>query len=304
MYANQPCLKKLSLFWGIIPVYFVIFEVIFTINYYIIFNSQYTIYIMKIISIILFEPLALFTLITHLLSMFRNPGYVPIPYKPPTNYLEINNSIRATNNSNNTLLQDRNDLFCKKCNNPRPLRSHHCSICKKCTLKMDHHCHWIANCVGYYNQKNFYQFLFCSTFGDLIGFFLLLIRFFNCKLSIKENVPKDVKIKSPLELVYYLWEPINIMIAILCSCAMTISIGTLFYKQTWMLLLNQTTIDKKLFENWENSPYYNENKERNFNSVMGNSFLDWISLRFKGDNPYDTQKRKKYYNLENLENDE
>ena len=304
MYANQPCLKKLSLFWGIIPVYFVIFEVIFTINYYIIFNSQYSIYIIKIISIILFEPLACLTLITHILSMFKNPGYVPIPYKPPSNYLEMNNNIRVNNNNNNTLLQNRNDLFCKKCNNPRPLRSHHCSICKKCTLKMDHHCHWIANCVGYYNQKNFYQFLFYSTFGDLVGFFLLLIRFFNCKLSIKENVPSDVKIKSPLVLIYYLGEPINIAIAILCSFAMTISIGTLFYKQTWMLLLNQTTIDKKLFENWENSPYYNEDKEKNFQSVMGNSFIDWISLRFNGDNPYDTSKRKKYYNLENLENEE
>ena len=303
MYANQPCLKKLSLFWGIIPVYFVIFEVIFTINYYIIFNKEYKLYIVKIISIIIFEPLSFLTLITHLLSMFKNPGYVPIPYKPNSNYLQTNNNIQQTNR-NNTLLQDRNDLFCKKCNNPRPLRAHHCRICGKCTLKMDHHCHWIANCVGYYNQKNFYQFLFYSTFGDLIGCFLLIIRFFNCKLSIKENIPKDVKIKSPFSLIYYLSEPINIMIAILCSFAMTISIGTLFYKQTWMLLLNQTTIDKKLFENWENSPYFEENKEKNFKSVMGNSIADWLSLRFRGNNPYDTEKRKKYYNLENLENEE
>ena len=302
MYANQPCLKKLSLFWGIIPVYFVIFEVIFSINYYIIFNKEYHDNIIKIIAILIFDPLGFLTLITHLLSMFKNPGYVPIPYKPNLNYSGINNNISL--NHNNALLQNRNDLFCKKCNNPRPLRSHHCRICSKCTLKMDHHCHWIANCVGYYNQKNFYQFLFYSTLGDLIGFLLLLIRFSNCKLSIKENIPNDVKIQSPLSILYYLWEPINIMIAILCSLAMTISIGTLFYKQTWMLLLNQTTIDKKLFENWENSPYYEENKEKNFKSVMGNSFLDWISLRFYGNNPYDNKKKKKYYNLENLENDD
>ena len=302
MHANQPFLKKLSLFWGIFPVYFVIFEVIFTINYYIIFSKEYKVTFIKIIAKIFFEPLAILTLITHILSMFKNPGYVPIPFKPSSNYYEINNNIRG--NSNNTLLQDRNDFFCKKCNNPRPLRAHHCRICGKCTLKMDHHCHWIANCVGYYNQKNFYQFLFYSTFGDFIGFFLLVIRFCDCKLSIKENVPKDEKIQSPLTLIYYLWEPINIMIAILCSLAMTISIGTLFYKQTWMLLLNQTTIDKKLYENWENSPFYEENKEKNFNSVMGNSFKEWISLSFKGNNPYDIKKRKKYYNLDNLENEE
>ena len=197
----------------------------------------------------------------------------------------------------------RSDFFCKKCNNPRPLRSHHCKICGKCTLKMDHHCHWVANCVGYYNQKNFYQFLFYSTFGDLIGFFLLLIRFGSCNLNIKENIPSNVKIKSPLTLIYYLGEPINIMIGVLCSFAMTVSIGTLFYKQTWMLLLNQTTIDKKLFEDWNNSPYYEENKEKNFKSVMGESFCDWISLKFSGNDPYNYSKKKKYYNLDNIESE-
>jgi hypothetical protein len=298
MYANKPCVQKIPLFWGIIPVYFVIFEVTFAINYYIIFSEGYNVYIIKLISKIIFEPLALFTLITHLLSMFKNPGYVPIPYKQEPNYLETSNNIEVANGS---LLPDRNDLYCKKCNNPRPLRSHHCKVCGKCTLKMDHHCHWVANCVGYYNQKNFYQFLFCSTFGDCIGFILLLIRFFDCKLSIKDNIPKDVKIKSPFTLIYYLWEPINISIAMMCSFAMTISIGTLFYKQTWMILLNQTTIDKKLFEDWENSPFYEEDKRKNFNSVMGDNFCQWISLKFYGDSPYSPHKKKKYYNLENLE---
>ena len=296
MYANVPLIKKLVLSWQIIPVYFVVIEVTYSVNHYILFNPSSS-STKKYLSLFLFNPLSFLTILTHLLSMFKSPGYVPIPY---TNSPDTSKLPDLSINNNET----RSDLYCKKCQNPRPMRSHHCKICKKCTLKMDHHCHWIANCVGYYNQKNFYQFLFCSTFGDLIGFFILLIRFFNCKLSIKENVPSDVKIKSPFELVYYLWEPINIMIAILCSFAMTISIGTLFYKQTWMLLLNQTTIDKKLFENWENSPYYNEDKEKNFQSVMGNSFIDWISLRFKGDNPYNTQKRKRYYNLENLENED
>ena len=301
MYSNRPFIKKIPLFWGIIPVYFVIFEVTFTINYYIIFNANYTNTLIKVISISIFEPFALLTLITHLLSMFKSPGYVPIPYKPQDNYYEINS--KETIATSNTLLQDRSDLFCKKCNNPRPLRSHHCKICGKCTLKMDHHCHWIANCVGYYNQKNFYQFLFYSTFGDLIGFFLLVIRLLSCKLTIKENIPNNAKINSPFILIYYLWEPINIMIGILCSFAMTISIGTLFYKQTWMLLLNQTTIDKKLFEDWNNSPYYEENRKKNFNSVMGYSIFDWISLKFYGDKPYNYFKKKRYYDLENIENE-
>ena len=30
--------------------------------------------------------------------------------------------------------------ICKKCISPKPPRSHHCSVCNKCVLKMDHHC--------------------------------------------------------------------------------------------------------------------------------------------------------------------
>ncbi|KAF4531439.1 hypothetical protein B566_EDAN004209, partial [Ephemera danica] len=30
--------------------------------------------------------------------------------------------------------------ICKKCISPKPPRTHHCSICDRCVLKMDHHC--------------------------------------------------------------------------------------------------------------------------------------------------------------------
>ncbi|XP_016075439.1 PREDICTED: probable palmitoyltransferase ZDHHC16 isoform X4 [Miniopterus natalensis] len=40
--------------------------------------------------------------------------------------------------------QGRNDIatvsICKKCIYPKPARTHHCSVCNRCVLKMDHHC--------------------------------------------------------------------------------------------------------------------------------------------------------------------
>ena len=282
MFANVPLIKKIALSWQIIPVYFVVVEVTYSVNHYITFNENEN-KIKKYISIILFNPLSLMTIITHLRCMFRTPGYVPIPFTHTDSKLPDVSLSSGNDNSEN-----RSDLYCKKCQNPRPPRSHHCKICKKCTLKMDHHCHWVANCVGYYNQKNFYQFLFYSTFGDLVGFILLLISFLNCNKDIKGNVPQGVVINSPFVLIYYMWTPIQLLISTLCALSMTLGIGTLFYKQTKMLLNNQTTIDKKMYENWRNSPYYEENRCKSFKSVMGNSIFSWFSLLFNGNDPYYT----------------
>ena len=282
MFANAPLIKKIALSWQIIPVYFVVFEVTYSVNHYILFNEKES-STKKYISLLLFNPLSLMTIITHLRSMFISPGYVPIPF---TQY--ESSKLPDISNSQSSNNESRNDLYCNKCQNPRPPRSHHCKVCKKCTLKMDHHCHWVANCVGYYNQKNFYQFLFYSTFGDLVGFFLLINSFINSNKDIKGNVPQGVIINSPFVLVYYMWTPIQLLISSLCALSMTLGIGTLFYKQTKMLLNNQTTIDKKMYENWRNSPFYEPNKCKSFKSVLGNSIFSWFSLRFNGNDPYYT----------------
>ncbi len=44
---------------------------------------------------------------------------------------------------------------CEKCYVVRTPRVHHCRVCKGCVMKMDHHCPWINNCVGQFNQKFF-----------------------------------------------------------------------------------------------------------------------------------------------------
>ena len=60
----------------------------------------------------------------------------------------------------NPWLQVENEKECLKCKIMRPPRAHHCSNCNKCTLRLDHHCKWVGNCLGLRNQKAF--ILFCS----------------------------------------------------------------------------------------------------------------------------------------------
>ncbi|XP_039763551.1 palmitoyltransferase ZDHHC16B isoform X1 [Pararge aegeria] len=49
--------------------------------------------------------------------------------------------------------------ICRKCITPKPPRTHHCSVCDRCILCMDHHCPWLNNCVGYFNARYFFLYM-------------------------------------------------------------------------------------------------------------------------------------------------
>ena len=61
--------------------------------------------------------------------------------------------------------------ICKKCIHPKPPRTHHCSVCDRCILKMDHHCPWINGCIGHFNHRYFFMFMVSMVVGC---FFIML----------------------------------------------------------------------------------------------------------------------------------
>ncbi|KAH7063136.1 DHHC palmitoyltransferase-domain-containing protein [Macrophomina phaseolina] len=62
-------------------------------------------------------------------------------------------------------------LWCDKCSNWKPDRTHHCSDLWRCVRRMDHFCPWVGGIVSETTMKFFIQFTF---YGTLQGLFIII----------------------------------------------------------------------------------------------------------------------------------
>lgn len=115
-----------------------------------------------------FNFLAVLALTSHLRTMLTDPGAVP--------------KGNATKEYMDSLQLKPGEVIykCPKCCSIKPERAHHCSICKRCIRKMDHHCPWVNNCVGESNQKFFVLFTMYISIISAHALILAGFQFFTC----------------------------------------------------------------------------------------------------------------------------
>ena len=165
---------------------------------------------------------------------------------------------------------DGKPRFCQKCHFLKPDRAHHCSICKKCVLKMDHHCFWIANCVGYGNYRLFFLFIF-------YGMMYCLTLFMSCVYLL-------ARLKHVQELLQFSGH----FIMVLCfSTVFGILLLGMFCTHLFLVLTNRTTIESlsghqvfyienefKVMDSSTN--IYDLGYMRNFEQVFGPDKRFWL----------------------------
>jgi ribosomal protein L40E len=251
----------------------------------------------KIILLITITIIVFLIFLCHYLCAFTNPGNI------------IDSKVSKI----------KNFEICLKCDSKRPPRAHHCKSCDKCILKMDHHCPWIANCVGLKNQKYFILFLFYSTLGCIITSIGMLSKFIELdeiflneyreKLMIDNNLKYNsysynetyIKVNNGTESVLNttmtmatdkniffkkfenpVLDPILISLCTVVPILLLIAIGGLFIMQSYFILKNMTNIEYYKYKN-KKSDFDHTAKFSNLKIVLGGNIFIWFVPVFIND---------------------
>lgn len=117
--------------------------------------------------------------------------------------------------------------MCQRCLKTKPDRTHHCSQCNRCVLKMDHHCPWVNNCIGFYNYKYFLNMLFYASATSMI----VVVTAYPVFLATLGN--DDINIY----VAYF------IVTSWILSCAFCLLITVFFSFHLWLMSQQYTTIE-------------------------------------------------------------
>lgn len=154
---------------------------------------------------------------------------------------------------------------CPKCIGPKPYRVHHCSTCNRCILKMDHHCPWMNNCIGFYNQKHFVLFLSYSLISCLYSVGLLVGRVIYCQVKGNTGIC-DVPVEE---------NSVNIMLGLMSIMLLVLFIlfiVIMLFDQIACIANNTTGI-----ENLKQEVIERRDKMVNFSETFGGEIgLKWL----------------------------
>ncbi|VFQ70018.1 unnamed protein product [Cuscuta campestris] len=221
--------------------------------------------LIALIVIMLFHGLLVMLLWSYFSVVFTDPGSVPPNWRSASDEESGEIDPLTATDLGNSHADDPphpSVRFCRKCNQTKPPRCHHCSVCGRCVLKMDHHCVWVVNCVGALNYKYFLLFLF-YTFLETTLVTLSLLPGFITFFTDEEEIPG-----TPGTLA-------TTFLAFVLNLAFALSVFGFLILHISLVSGNTTTIEayeKKKTPKWR----YDLGRKRNFEQVFGTDKRYWF----------------------------
>jgi len=151
---------------------------------------------------------------------------------------------------------------CKWCLKYKPDRCHHCRICNVCVLRMDHHCPWVYNCIGFRNHKYFFLLLVYAVL-DLV---VVNTTMFD---SVWWSTRVDVNIATMFLLM---------LAETLAAFLMVLMVSFLSF-HIWLMTKAMTTVEfceKSLKKASYNSSVYSRGIYHNICAVLGPNPVLWL----------------------------
>lgn len=212
--------------------------------------------------LVIFHCITAFVMICYTRSVYTNPGEVPSGpewiYQPllsdydPAPQIGVQAELKRTGERRH----------CKWCGRFKPDRCHHCRVCRVCVLRMDHHCPWIYNCVGFCNHKYFFLLLLYSCVDCI---FIVVTMMETMQVCTEEDTPL---------LHMYL-----VLFGMTLAGFMGFLITLFFSFHIWLMLKAMTTIEfceKSLKRSAYDGSIYNEGTYQNICAVLGPHPLLWL----------------------------
>lgn len=159
---------------------------------------------------------------------------------------------------------------CYKCHHEKPDRSHHCRACRTCILKMDHHCPWVNNCVGFYNYKYFFLFIIYTSLASFSIVFGMMSNF----VQIFDQPSGD---DSMFLFGFY---ELNVLWAFFIAFAFGASMLLFSAYHFRLILMNMTTLESmekqsKFWRQYQRNPY-DLGVLNNLRAVLGEKWYLWL----------------------------
>lgn len=223
--------------------------------------------------LIAFHVLLVMLLWCYFMTVFTDPGSVPEHWRPVIDEEDLEAQAaplseipRATTSSDtasrNGSAQFQDIRYCRKCSQYKPPRTHHCSVCNRCVLKMDHHCVWVVTCVGARNYKYFLLFLLYTFLETTLSTLSLLPQFINVFRDIGEHSESVVSL-------------VTTFLSFIVNVAFALSLLGFVIMHATLVASNRTTVEaheKKNTARWR----YDLGKRQNFEQVFGISKRFWL----------------------------